>query len=79
MVRPLRFPARTLTLTLESLAGWWDDANPVGSSSDEVKVTVYKKPSSTLIAVGNFGAEPATVELTFNVSNQRLGCVACWD
>ena len=51
----------------------------MGSSSDEVKVTVYnKKPSSTLIAVGNFGAEPTTVKLTFNVSNQLLGCVACW-
>ena len=50
----------------------------MGSSSDDVKVTVYKKPSSTLIAVGNFGAEPTTVELTFNVSNQLLGCVACW-
>jgi len=71
-------PACTLMLTSGSHAGWWDDANPVGSSSDDVKVTVYKKPSSTLIAVGNFGAGPATVKLTFNVSNQLLGCVACW-
>ena len=59
------------------MIGWWDDDCPVTTSEprDDVKATVYKRPSGeVLIAVGNFGANATEVTLVAN--STALGLAA---
>ncbi len=43
--------------------GWWDRENPVKASHPNCRVSVWRQPGRTLIAVGNFGDQPATTAL----------------
>ena len=56
------------------MVGYWEEGCPVGVSGPALKATAYIKPGKTLIALGNFGSEPATC--AFTIDWKRLGLVA---
>ena len=52
--------------------GWWDDANPLTLQGDaEVKASLWKTPTQTVLVIANFANAPRTVTLTADAS--KLG------
>ena len=51
-------------LATSEMIGWWDPANPVRViGSDDVKATVYRGKTKSVVAVANFGDAEANVKL----------------
>jgi len=48
------------------MIGFWEDNVPVTTNKQNVKVSVYKKKGSTLIAIGNFSKKTQKIKLSIN-------------
>jgi hypothetical protein len=46
--------------------GWWDPGCAVKAGDPGCRATIWKKPGKTLIAVGNFGSQPARTTLAID-------------
>lgn len=48
------------------MIGYWDENSIVNTKNDSVKATVYLKPDSMLIAIGNFDKDVQIIDLDIN-------------
>lgn len=51
--------------------GWWDPACPVGGDQPQVKISVYRKPGKTMIALASWAGRKTNVKLA--IDWQALG------
>lgn len=55
----------------KEMIGYWDPRNPVTPDNDSIKVTVYKGPEESILAVGNFSSTEQSCSL--HIDYNKLG------